>query len=165
MSTASTTAALAAIHAERRRQDELHGGPKHDDKHTPFDWELMVRKRLERAEHARGTTSPDGWRAEMVTIAALAVAGIESLDRRMGMLAEQPDMVVLEIALCPDCGEYEALTTPDYEGGLTGICGACGVRVREVHYFRTMVPRDALGTCECRGGHDRRDAGSSDGEA
>lgn len=165
MSAASTNNALAAVRGERLRQDELHGGPDHDDKHTPFDWQIMVRERLERAEHARGTTSPDGWRAEMVKIAALAVAGIESLDRRMGVLAGQPDMVVLEIALCPDCGEYEALTDADYEGGLTGVCGCCGTRVREMHYFRTMVPRDALGTCECRGGHDRRDAGSSNGEA
>ena len=64
------------IKAERERQDAQWGGPEHDDRHAPIEWS-SYRARFER----RGGQGASR-RANLVKIAALAVAEIESIDRR-----------------------------------------------------------------------------------
>jgi hypothetical protein len=83
------------IQAERTHQDQKYGGPSHDDKHTPQDWETHLHRHTDRLLAAR--RGPDfnktqqghyvvgpteDYRKRLIKIAALAVAAIESWDRR-----------------------------------------------------------------------------------
>lgn len=77
------------IKAERARQDKQWGGPEHDDQHMPYRWFEFIRKQIRRytpdAKKYSGFSSDDlvkVIRARLVRIAALAVAGIESIDRK-----------------------------------------------------------------------------------
>lgn len=74
---------LAQVGEERRRQDEQWGGPLHDDHHTPRQWFGLVDDHLGRAKKAAGgkSTDHDTYRHNLVQVAALAVAAVESLDR------------------------------------------------------------------------------------
>jgi hypothetical protein len=68
---------LAEIAAERAAQDEKHGGIEHDQERSPTDWVRLI------AQHAGYGISPftaARFRAQMVRVAALAVAAIEVLD-------------------------------------------------------------------------------------
>lgn len=64
------------IEAERVRQDAQWGGASHDDGHPMLDWLDFIDHQITRA---RGL--PHQIRDRLVKIAALAVAGIESIDR------------------------------------------------------------------------------------
>lgn len=76
------------ISAEREKQDGRYGGPEHDDAHLHNDWIALI------ARYAGGAaaypactktiTAGDAarFRSGMVTVAALAVAAIESVDRK-----------------------------------------------------------------------------------
>ena len=81
---------LYEMQNERKRQDEKWGGPEHDDKHRAKDWALYRAKRehdiLDRSETARCN------RDDLIEIAALAVAQIESMDRRWDKLSEEAGM-------------------------------------------------------------------------
>ena len=70
------------IVAERGRQNEKHGGPQHDDTHSIYDWVLFMRGRLCDAAEARGAAAAGIRRRKLIQVAALAVAAIESMDRR-----------------------------------------------------------------------------------
>lgn len=81
------TAALSAIFSEvlqeRVRQDGKWGGPEHDDGHNPYDWLGFISDRIGKVRP--GDQSPEGraaYRRRMVQTAALAVAAIESHDRK-----------------------------------------------------------------------------------
>ena len=65
---------LLEIIEERRRQDKQWGGPKHDDEHSANDWRDFLR------EHIKKSCSGD-YRYQMIRVAALAIAAIESHDR------------------------------------------------------------------------------------
>lgn len=65
------------INSERAEQDRRFGGPWHDDDHTPDDWIKFIRKHATQAL----TATPTDYRYELVRIAALAVAAIQSVDR------------------------------------------------------------------------------------
>lgn len=94
--TASTVAAwsmsgqvLDAILRERAAQDSQWGGAAHDDKvNYPCDWLSYIDKQIEKSirETAPMVTGSkpynEATRARLVKIAALAVAGIESMDRK-----------------------------------------------------------------------------------
>lgn len=71
---------------ERAKQDEQWGGPQHDDAHSAEDWERYLAYQLRAAERiAPGNiarTQTDEWRERMIKIAALAVAAVQSLDRK-----------------------------------------------------------------------------------
>lgn len=68
-------AAYMNIRAERERQDEQWGGPEHDDEHDPWDWARLI-------EHQTAwDREQDPW-CRFVKIAALAVAAIESIERK-----------------------------------------------------------------------------------
>lgn len=73
------------IKAERFNQDEQHGGQPHDDAHVQEDWCEFILDHAERAQ-CKIELAP-GFRKEMVKVAALAVAAIESFDRKK---ARQP---------------------------------------------------------------------------
>jgi hypothetical protein len=67
---------LHEVDDERMRQDRQWGGIKHDDKHTPADWVLFI------IAHANKAIRHDNYRERMLKVAALAVAAVESYDRK-----------------------------------------------------------------------------------
>lgn len=80
---------LAQIIEERRSQDRQWGGADHDDGHDRSDWPKFIAEHNDRAiKMARkiGTTHANGaadeYRKQLIEIAALAVAAIESHDRK-----------------------------------------------------------------------------------
>lgn len=86
---------LEAIQAERVRQDAQWGGPEHDDTHNLFDWVDFIVAQAEKFGQqtlARGEAywaTPDA-RQRLVKIAALAVAALESLERKDGAVPDPP---------------------------------------------------------------------------
>jgi hypothetical protein len=73
----SVPLALSDVLKERRCQDVKWGGPAHDDEHVPEDWERFIMKRIP------VESKPDEtFRLRMVQIAALALAAVESFDRK-----------------------------------------------------------------------------------
>jgi len=66
--------AYLELHAERTEQRLQWGGAAHDDQHGELDWVTFIKKQLRR--------SNANYRNAMVKIGALAVAAIESYDRK-----------------------------------------------------------------------------------
>lgn len=79
-------AVYSDIKAERVRQDEQWGGPQHDDTHVEEEWRDYRARFEDRVQNIglafRNPRWMDGVRANLVKIAALAVAQIEALDRK-----------------------------------------------------------------------------------
>lgn len=71
---------LRDIAEERAQQDAKHGGPSHDDTHSDFEWDWIINRHLERVIAA---TTTGKRRQQLVRVAALAIAAIESYDRRL----------------------------------------------------------------------------------
>ena len=67
------------IARERKRQDEKWGGPEHDDAHSDIYWQYYRSNREERIRK-NGDKSYRN-RDDLIEIAALAIAQIESFDR------------------------------------------------------------------------------------
>lgn len=67
---------LVEVHDEREHQDRQWGGPDHDDGHTAEDFHEFIRHQIDR------TRTQQEARARFVKIAALAVAAVESIDRK-----------------------------------------------------------------------------------
>lgn len=74
---------LALISAEREHQIERWGDPSHDDQHEPLDWTDIIETYNLKAYHDAADGDDDEFRRRMVQIAALAVAAIESHDRKL----------------------------------------------------------------------------------
>lgn len=86
------------IAAERQAQDKSWGGADHDDQHNAFDWVRFMVPHLGKAISVGAEVLDEGhwfsaslsgsvrsvplFRQQMVRVAALAVAAIESHDRR-----------------------------------------------------------------------------------
>lgn len=69
---------MAEVVGERIRQDQKWGGPEHDDEHSEDDWHTFIGERLD-----NGVNPPlEPYRHRMLEIAALAVAAVESFDRK-----------------------------------------------------------------------------------
>lgn len=68
------------VKAERAAQDAQWGGKDHDDKHTNFDWIAYLVKHIGRS--VQWPFNVNIFRAQMVKVAALAVAAIEWADRK-----------------------------------------------------------------------------------
>ena len=66
---------IREITDERRRQDAQWGGPSHDDTHIWLDWRDFIQIQLNKALSSTA-------RERCIKIAALAIAAIESLERR-----------------------------------------------------------------------------------
>jgi hypothetical protein len=62
---------------ERERQDLRHGGPIHDDTLTPFDFLFLIRDKTVTVQERKVP-----FRRALLECAALAVAGIEMIDRK-----------------------------------------------------------------------------------
>jgi hypothetical protein len=76
---------LRLVVAERARQEEKFGGPEHDDVHSMEEWVNLIVEWLGKAAGAlRGDGELDTFKDRLVQVAALALAGIESYDRRNG---------------------------------------------------------------------------------
>lgn len=73
---------LAEVQAERNRQDAKHGGPAHDDTHSPEDWCTIIDYLMEE-EPKTGAEQ----RFLFIQIAATALAAIESHDRLFARVA------------------------------------------------------------------------------
>lgn len=85
--------ALQAIDDERDRQDKQWGGPEHDDAHKPVEWcEFIAHQNatggceslglFEDCHDATDEEKAAAFRSRMVKVAALALAAIESHDRK-----------------------------------------------------------------------------------
>lgn len=70
---------LDEVYEERQRQIAKWGGEKHDDNHQMKDWMKFIHQRTF-AIRERRELSLD--RARLIRIAALAVAAVESMDRK-----------------------------------------------------------------------------------
>ncbi len=66
---------------ERLMQDTQWGGPEHDDQHTYFDWRTFIYKQL---TNGSMTMNEAEQRRCLIKVAALAVAAVESMDRKSG---------------------------------------------------------------------------------
>ncbi|MCK5601943.1 hypothetical protein KAR91_08745 [Candidatus Pacearchaeota archaeon] len=70
------------IKEERRRQDSRWGGAEHDDTHSMVDWDNYIRGHSAKGVRDGGSGDTDVFRYQMVRVAALAIAAIESVDRK-----------------------------------------------------------------------------------
>lgn len=68
---------IISINDERESQDKQWGGPKHDDTHDPVHFLRYIQHQIDKV-----TKENMNSRSRLVKIAALAVAGIESMDRK-----------------------------------------------------------------------------------
>jgi len=75
---------IGEIQEERKVQDAKWGGYSHDDDHDRDLWVKLLRKHQTRALKAMNKGDLDEYRKHMVRVAALAVAALESHDRRSG---------------------------------------------------------------------------------
>jgi hypothetical protein len=82
------TKALAEVAAERTRQDAQWGGPAHDDRLSTDDFVRLITDYAGWARVKAREGSPVEARQRLVQVAALALAAVESLDRRAGPRAE-----------------------------------------------------------------------------
>ncbi len=74
---------LEEIANERERQDEKWDGPLNDDPMCPLDWHEMIADYNSWARRMAAMRSPEKARRRYIQVAALAVAAIESLDRKV----------------------------------------------------------------------------------
>ncbi len=81
---------LEEIREERKHQDKKWGGPAHDDQHDAYAWAAFITSYLGQAisdfvnETGRFESKLRKFRYNMVKVAALAVAAIEVVDRKLG---------------------------------------------------------------------------------
>jgi hypothetical protein len=74
------TQKIEAVVAERVRQDRRHGGPAHDDTHTPQEWYGLLGDHRDRLLDCGGAPAED-YCHRLIAVAALAVAAVQSHDR------------------------------------------------------------------------------------
>lgn len=74
---------LSEVAEERQRQDEKWGGAAHDDFHRPMDWHAIISDYNGWARRMLCMNSLEKARKRFIQIAALAVAAVESIDRRL----------------------------------------------------------------------------------
>ena len=66
----------------RSEQDAKHGGPEHDDTHTPGDWIRFIREYVEAAsDNILCQDRPEMFEENLIHVAALAVAAVQSIRR------------------------------------------------------------------------------------
>lgn len=74
------------IKQERIRQDDKWGGPTHDDRHTTMDFIELIESYAAGARQMVDINNQSATRHKLLEIAALAVASIESVDRKQSLL-------------------------------------------------------------------------------
>jgi hypothetical protein len=80
-----TEAVVADVVAERERQDGKWGGADHDDTHEITDFVQWIEDYAGWARMMASMGSVGKTRRRLVQVAALAVAAVESMDRRQGL--------------------------------------------------------------------------------
>ncbi|MDA3873984.1 MAG: hypothetical protein PF795_08480 [Kiritimatiellae bacterium] len=70
------------VFQERKRQDLKWGGPEHDDRHTCTEFRLFILKKMNAAAEASVFDDYEEIRRRLVQVAALAIAAVESMDRK-----------------------------------------------------------------------------------
>lgn len=80
---------IGEIKRERANQDLQHGGPAHDDTHTPQDWMESILHQFTRFAEDQaclGAAYPDSMscRSRFVKIGALAIAALQAWGRKAG---------------------------------------------------------------------------------
>lgn len=73
---------LNEVAIERERQDRKWGGPEHDDSHSVSEFVQWIQDYSGWARMMASMRSRDKTRKRLVQVAALAVAAVESLDRK-----------------------------------------------------------------------------------
>lgn len=81
---ASLSLVLDDVAAERHRQDTKWGGAEHDDGHRIEDFVQLIQDYAGWARVMSGMGAREKARNRLVQVAALAVAAVESIDRRFG---------------------------------------------------------------------------------
>lgn len=74
---------LNEICTERLKQDSQWGGAEHDDTHDIFDWCNYIEYQTNKAKLAENVGAEH--RNRLMKVAALAIAAIESIDRKMAV--------------------------------------------------------------------------------
>ncbi len=74
---------LEEVRLERERQDGKWGGAKHDDSNGPEHWRDMIHAYTNWSWSMFRMGSRDKWRRRMIQVAALALAWVESEDRKI----------------------------------------------------------------------------------
>jgi len=64
----------------RLAQDLAHGGPEHDDTHTPVEWRVFIQIYNNQGEQY--ATEPEIRESKLLAVAGLAVAAIQSSRRK-----------------------------------------------------------------------------------
>jgi hypothetical protein len=77
-----SSAALVDVGLERFRQDEKWGGQEHDDTHQTWEFVQLIQDYAGWARVMAGMGSYEKARRRLVQVAALAVAAVESIDRK-----------------------------------------------------------------------------------
>lgn len=78
------------IATERLVQDSIYGGPEHDDAHTAEKWVALICRHAGLGiDDGAASLDPVRYRRQLVRVAALAVAALESLDRHGERVAGQ----------------------------------------------------------------------------
>lgn len=72
---------LDEILDERNRQDAKWGGSAHDDEHSPWEWYGILASEMNEV-HQSLTIQGDNTREELVQVAAVALAWLQSMDRK-----------------------------------------------------------------------------------
>lgn len=72
---------------ERAHQNEKWGGPEHDDQHAVLDWASLIVEYVGKLAQSGDTSGLMSQRKVLVQIAALAIAAVESGDRRAGTVS------------------------------------------------------------------------------
>ena len=83
-----TEEVLEDVGTERMRQDEKWGGPEHDDQHTTAEFVQWIEDYAGWARMMASMGSYEKARRRLIQIAALAVAAVESIDRKIPLPAE-----------------------------------------------------------------------------
>lgn len=76
--------AIDDVAAERARQDAKWGGPAHDDQHSTAEFVQLIIDYAGWSRVMYGMNSQDRTRRRLIQVAALAVAAVESIDRKTG---------------------------------------------------------------------------------
>lgn len=79
----TTETVLSEVAAERQRQDEKWGGASHDDQWNALDWHEMLDDYNAWARRMACMGSMDKARRRYVQLAAMAVAAVEAIDRKV----------------------------------------------------------------------------------
>ena len=80
---------LREVLSERQRQDTKWGGASNDDQWNPLDWHEMIADYNGWARRMACMGSHDKARNRYIQIAALAVAAVESIDRKAAIAAQE----------------------------------------------------------------------------